>query len=59
MSLCGNKTHAYHAHSLTTELYDRTMRVLNGLHDQVTTKLKLLLGGCSSQYRMTLAANFL
>ena len=33
--------------------------VLNGLQDQVTTKLKSSLGDCSGRIRITLAANFL
>ena len=33
--------------------------VLNGLQDQVTTKLKSSLGACSGRVRITFAANFL
>ena len=33
--------------------------VLNGLHHQVTTKLKSSLGDCSGRVRITFAANIL
>ena len=45
---------AYRAHALTTEL-----SVLNGLQDQVTTKLKPSLGDCSGRVRIIFIANFL
>ena len=42
----------------TTYLAERS-DVLNGLQDQVTTKLKSSLGDCSGRVRITFAANYI